>query len=266
MSDTRSALAVTAATLAIGGGVLLLAFHAKAPAGRKDLALAMADVDRVRAEQDRKAHAVIAAFQRRVLSVVRDQKVRRSTITISVVQDGHKGSYRARFDASKKFNEQVTLEVLEEAQGIHPESARQAKRFANFAFFGGCEAVFTPLPPILLEFQRDRGGRPIVRSPPFRSAVSTSYNFDEQGLVWMRGETTGKSAVRTQFRWQQSGTGAVLVRAAEDTDDAITTYEYDQRTHSFPVMSRAILIEKNADPKAPAHRYEAKVTWDQIET
>ena len=210
-----------------------------------------------REDNDRLARHHLEVFRGVAYDPWRDAALRSAACTIKLDVEGRKGEYLVTFDGSQKDNEQATLEVVREDADIHPDAAKQAKRFALLGLRGAYSSVLSYTPPLQYQCYKAADEHTLVVIPPFKSAFGVTYRCDLRGLVESMGATDGKVRVRTVFHWDELPGGKFLLRRAVEEGGKVTTDYVHTDFEGVPLVTHAALVEG-------IHSCVADLTWTDI--
>lgn len=223
----------------------------------------MAQIEENRRRLDEHARELLERFRGKVYDPMRDNGLRSASGTADIEVDGRAGVFRFRFDASKKDEQQVTVEQVRADAGLHDGAERQVVRFVYLATRGAYSSVLSYAPPQQYAVTRAADGAEILSMPPFQSAPGASYRFDARGLVTASGRSGEKKIVRTEWHWVERGGLNLLVRAKEDGGKAVLSYEYADEK-GVTLLREGSIVEQAGDGKR--HSCTARLTWAEVAT
>ncbi len=226
-------------------------------AGRKRAAAVREDMNRLGRE-------LLASFEGRTYSPVKNVGVTYAEGRVMVKTAGVEATYAFTFDASKDLDQRTIVTRTDKSKdgtkrpNVPTGTAKQISDFAQLSLNGAYRFVVNYLPPTqVLLTPAKKGTNKVVTAQQHKHPIQTSYSVDERDLVVIRGTSVRTQSEIVYFAWEEWRGRYLLKETTFHGTDAVTELEYEE-TDDAVLLSRAKIRKDGAG-------WDATFTYDRID-
>ena len=227
-----------------------------------DIAAAREKGREVREEMNTLGRALLASFERRCYSPVRNAGIAYAVGEVAVRAGGVEARYTFTWDGEQPRDRRTVVARADGAEGDRPivpgGTERQVFDLVQLSLNGPYRYVVNYLPPtdVLLTPSRD-GKKRVVTTQPHKVDIMVSYNVDERDIVTTRGTSVRPQSEIAYFAWDDWRGRYLLQETTFHGSDTVATFSYDE-------VDGAVLLTGTAIRKQGA-AFDAKLTYERLD-